>query len=265
MKENKRYFQQEQIEKLKELGSILRQFRTEQSIPLEEVAAQTRIQARLLNAIEEGRLDELPEPVYIKGFIKRFAEALGLNGVEFASAFPTGSGMQFVKPVWRRLPAAQLRPIHLYLLYVCLVMGAVSGLSYLVRRSALEASTLRYEEYQPVPQLPALSSSISPKPPQKLQPTKADVVAKKVQDPKQVQVGVTLKAQSWIRVVADDKTEFEGVLPEGTQRTWVADKKLVVRAGNAGGVLVEFNNESALQMGAPGEVQEMSFPPNPNS
>jgi cytoskeletal protein RodZ len=54
MKENKRYFPQEQVEKLEELGSRLRQFRTEQSIPLEEVAAQTRIQARLLNAIEEG-------------------------------------------------------------------------------------------------------------------------------------------------------------------------------------------------------------------
>ena len=118
MKENKRYFQQEQLEKLEELGSRLRQSRTQKGIPLEEVAAQTRIQARLLNAIEEGRLDQLPEPVYIQGFIRRFAEALGLNGAEFANAFPTGGGIQFIRPSWRHLPAAQLRPIHLYLLYV---------------------------------------------------------------------------------------------------------------------------------------------------
>ncbi len=264
MKENKRYFQQEQVEKLEELGSRLRQFRTEQSIPLEEVAAQTRIQARLLNAIEEGRLDQLPEPVYIKGFIKRFAEALGLNGAEFASAFPTGSGLQFVKPVWRRLPAAQLRPIHLYLLYVFLVIGSVSGLSYLVRRSALEGIRPIADNPQPVQQFPSPNVPALRKPQQKLQPIKVAEVAQRSQNGKPVQVNVTLKAQSWIRIVADGKTEFEGVLPEGTQRTWVADKTLIVRAGNAGGVLVEFNNESAKQMGAPGEVQELTFAANPN-
>jgi cytoskeletal protein RodZ len=265
MKENKGYFQQEQVEKLEELGSRLRQFRTEQSIPLEEVAAQTRIQARLLNAIEEGRLDELPEPVYIKGFIKRFAEAIGLNGAEFASAFPAGSSIQFVKPPWKHLSASQLRPIHLYLLYVCLVIGSVSGLSYLVRRSATVGNQPPIADFsRPAQQLPIPSSSPT-KPQQKLQPAKAAEVTRRSQDGKPVQVGVTLKAQSWIRIIADGKTEFEGVLPEGTQRTWVADKTLIVRAGNAGGVLVEFNNESAKQMGAPGEVQELTFAAASNS
>lgn len=253
MKENKLHFQQEQIEKLKELGSRLRQFRTEQSLPIEEVAARTRIQARLLNAIEEGRLDQLPEPVYIKGFIKRFADALGLNGAEFASAFPIGSAIQFIKPTWRHLPAAQLRPIHLYLLYICLVIGAVSSLSLLVNRSAQQAQ-----------QLPIPSNSQPTKPQQNTdtEPLKLAKVTQSIEEGKSVQVGITLKAQSWIRVVADGKTEFEGVLPEGTQRTWVANQKLIVRAGNAGGVLVEFNNETVKQLGAPGEVQEVTFAAN---
>ncbi len=264
MKENKLHFQQEQVEKLEELGSRLRQFRTAQSIPLEEVAAQTRIQTRLLNAIEEGRLDQLPEPVYIKGFIKRFAEALGLNGAEFASAFPTGSGIQFVKPPWRHLPAAQLRPVHLYLLYVFLVLGSVNGLSFLVSRSAIQG--IKTEDYpSPGQQLPAPKNSAPANQLQKLEPIKLASVTQRSQSGKSVQVGVTLKSQSWIRVVADGKTEFEGVLPEGTQRTWVADKTLSVRAGNAGGVLVEFNDQKAKQMGAPGEVQEVTFAANPSS
>lgn len=264
MKENKIYFHQEQVEKLEELGSRLRQFRTEQSIPLEEVAAQTRIQARLLNAIEEGKLDQLPEPVYIKGFIKRFAEALGLNGAEFASAFPTGSGFQVLKPSWRHLPAAQLRPVHLYLIYVFLVIGSVNGLSYLVSRSATQG--IKPEDSPPqVQQGPEPSKSVNKNPQQKLAPSQFAVVTQRPQDGKPVQVGVTLKSQSWIRVVADGKTEFEGVLPEGTQRTWVADKKLIVRAGNAGGVLVEFNDQTAKEMGAPGKVEELTFAANPGS
>lgn len=265
MKENKRYFQQEQVEKLEELGSRLRQFRTEKAIPLEEVAAQTRIQARLLNAIEEGRLDQLPEPVYIQGFIRRFAEALGLNGAEFANAFPTGGGIQFIRPSWRHLPGAQLRPIHLYLVYVCLVIGSVSGLSYLVRRSVLQVNNFD-ENYPPqVQQLPEPSNLQQKNLQQKLEPAKLTALTQRSKDGKPLQVGITLKAQSWMRVVADGKTEFEGVLPEGTQRTWVADKKLIVRAGNAGGVLVEFNDQTAKQMGEPNEVQEVTFAANPNN
>ncbi|HEY9668191.1 MAG TPA: RodZ domain-containing protein [Coleofasciculaceae cyanobacterium] len=262
MKENKVYFQQEQVEKLQELGTRLRQFRTQQGISLEEIAAYTRIPARLLNAIEEGKLDELPEPVYIKGFIKRFAEALGLNGSEFASEFPTNYHMPLLRRSWLHLPAAQLRPIHLYLVYVCLVIGAVSGLSYLVRRSAVVTRVESLPEQ--AQQLPVPHNSAQ-KGQTKLLPSDTAEIVQRSQDGKPVQVRVTLKGPSWLRIVADGKTEFEGTLPEGTQRTWVADKLLIVRAGNAGGVLVEFNDEAAKQMGAPYEVQELTFAANSSS
>jgi len=265
MKEKKLHFQQEQVEILEELGARLRQCRKAQDLPIEEVAARTKIQTRLLNAIEEGRLDQLPEPVYIKGFIKQFAEALGLNGSEFASSFPTGSGLPLLRrDSWKHIPAAQLRPIHLYGLYVLLVIGAVNGLSFLVRRSALPVA-YRNDYPQQAQQLPAANTLPEINLQQKSGGTKAKEVSQSGQNGKSVQVGVTLKAQSWIRVVVDGRLEFEGVLPEGTQRTWAADEKLSVRAGNAGGVMVEFNNKNAQQMGAPGEVQEVTFAANPKS
>lgn len=264
MKENKLQFQQEQAQKLIELGSRLRQFRTQQSMILEDVAAQTRIQERLLRAIEEGRLDQLPEPVYIKGFIKQFADALGLNGKEFANEFPTGSSIPLIKASWRHVPVTQLRPFHLYLVYVLLVIGAVNGLSFLVRRSATTAANYGDYPRQSLQQAPAPSNSprvmnFQPK----LESTKLIKASQDSQNNKPVQVGVIMKSESWIRVVADGKLEYEGVLQQGTQKTWVAEQQLSVRAGNAGGVMVEFNNKSATQMGAPGEVQEVTFAANP--
>jgi len=261
MKENTRHFQQEQIEKLEEIGARLRQCRVEQSISLEEVATQTRIQARLLQAIEDGRLDQLPEPVYIQGFIRRFAEALGLNGAELADAFPVGSGILLMKPRWQYLPAAQLRPLHLYLLYIVLVISSVTGLSYILNRSAVQV--IEVDKSPSAQQFPTPNPTTPTPPKQSLGANSTAEVSHASQDGKPVQVGVTLKAQSWIRVVVDGKTEFEGVLPEGSQRTWVADQQLIVRAGNAGGVLVEFNDQSAKQMGAPGAVEEMTFAANP--
>jgi cytoskeletal protein RodZ len=247
---------QQQVKKLAELGTYLRQFRNEQAVTLEEVAAKTKIQARLLNAIEEGRFDELPESVYVQGFIRRYADALGLDGAQFATAFPTEPLIHAGRrSSWRELPAAQLRPIHLYVLYLLLIVGAVSGLSYLVNRpssqfaassdallqSDIQTSNYR-AEFPPRPSVNKNSASPSSTP--------ADG---------SVRVGVTLTAQSWLRVVADGKTEYEGILDEGTQRTWAADKQLVLRAGNAGAVLVVVNDGKAKQLGAPGVVEEVTF------
>ncbi|HEY9649803.1 MAG TPA: helix-turn-helix domain-containing protein, partial [Coleofasciculaceae cyanobacterium] len=208
MKDNRLHSHQEQVRKLEEIGARLRQARIEKSIALEDVAAQTRIQARLLNAIEQGRLDQLPEPVYIRGFIKRYAEALGLDGDELAYAFPGGSSLQKIRPSWRHIPVAHLRPFHLYLFYIVLVIGSVNGLSYLVSRSAQEA--MNAAGYQsPAPQLPQPSNSLQPPSPEKnLGATKASD-AKQFSQDGPVQVGVTLKEKSWIRVVADGKTTFE--------------------------------------------------------
>ena len=59
-KKNKRKFistiEQQRAEKLAELGDLLRRHRQEQALALDEVAAKTRIQQRLLQAIEEGKL-----------------------------------------------------------------------------------------------------------------------------------------------------------------------------------------------------------------
>lgn len=261
--------EQEQTKRLAEIGSYLRQSREQQSMTLEEVAAKTLIPSRLLIAIEEGKISHLPEPVYIQGFIKRFADALGLDGIELANAFPTAPSVQYLKPSWRDLPAAQLKPLHLYLLYMMLIISAVSGLSYLINRpnapivtssdgyvnSANPAATKDLQG--PLSQQTGSSSTL----------LSTGILggaseASSVVTGKPVRVGMTLTAQSWLRIVADGKTEFEGVLPEGTQRTWMADKQLIVRAGDAGAVLVSFNDGQAKKLGNPGSVEEKTFGSN---
>ena len=73
---------------LAELGEHLHQRRDQKGLSLEQVAATTKIQRRLLQAIEAGQMDVLPESVYIRGLLKRFAEALDLPGEEFAQQPP---------------------------------------------------------------------------------------------------------------------------------------------------------------------------------
>lgn len=266
MKRNKKenllpYLEKQRAEKLAEMGSYLRHLREEQSLSLKEVAAKTKVQARLLNAIEEGNLDPLPEPIYIQGFIKRYADALGLDGAEFASVFPIGQNFQFLKASWRGLPAvAQLKPIHLYLIYIFLIICAVNGLSQLVKNSAIQANN---------PETEKKAIALPPKPdkpkPDSLALLSSNSSSNIPKSDKPLRVGVTLKEESWIRVVADGKTQFEGTLPEGTQRTWEAKEELIIRAGNAGGVLVTLNEKQAEPLGVLGQPETKRFKASPQS
>lgn len=130
----------QQRQKLRELGIYLQEVRHEAGLSLEAVASLTLIPLRLLRAIEAGDLDALPEPIYIRGFLKQFADALGLPGTELARTFPTVSEIKAAQ-VRRRvfhLPSLHLRPIHLYFLYLVLVFLSVQGISYAIKQQIQE-------------------------------------------------------------------------------------------------------------------------------
>lgn len=261
MKTNKRedlasYLEEQRAKKLAEMGDYLRHLREEQALSVDDVASITKVPARLLNAIEEGRLEPLPEPVYTKGFIKRYADALGLNGSEFASVFPTAQVFTAKRQFWGELPAPQLKPIHLYLFYLVLIISAVTGLSQMVDRSAQQA-VIPGTEKPATNQKPAKSGN------EKTQDKVALVSMKDVKNSSEpVKIGLNVTSDSWVRVVVDGKKEFEGMLPQGTQRTWTAKQELVLRAGNAGGVMVAYNDEQAKKLGNPGTVKQVIFKAN---
>ena len=248
--------EQQAAEKLAQIGTHLRQKRQELGLALEQVAIKTCIRQQLLQALEAGQLDQLPEPIYIQNLIKQYANSLGLDGTALSETFPTEDRrLNLKKPSWIGLPAAQLQPIHLYLLYILVIVGAVNALSGMLNRSQLP--THRQQEQPLVASIDQPDQTL-PQQPENLKPVSIKPVDTK-DDRKTVRVEVALKAESWLRVIADGKTQFEGVLPAGTQRTWVAQKEVTVRAGNAGGVLVTLNQQPAKQMGNLGEVQEVTF------
>ena len=248
---------EQQAATLADLGERLSQSRRQLDISLEDVAERTHIQTRLLKAIEEGRLKDLPEPVYIQSFIRQYANAIGLNGLYFSSEFAESGKIKTDRTPWRlKFPMfGQLRPVHLYFGYLVLVGVSVQGVSALVSQSNAQPE-LSAESLQKFKEsLPPSTTPMGPNP-------KTVAVKPSASAPNQgVRVGMTLTEQSWVRVVADGQEAFEGVLTEGTTRSWDAKKQLVVRAGNAGAIMISFNNGKASPLGAPGTVQEVAFPP----
>ena len=255
---------EQQAVKLAELGERLSHARQQLDIPLEAISERTRIQTRLLRAIEEGRIDDLPEAVYVQSFIRQYANSIGLNGFHYASEFMAPPVVNSERSAWFKsfsILGGQLRPSHLYLGYMALVLASVQGLSGVINRSIAQAQPVVNQDSLKKfrDSLPARSAPMGPSP---ATVTLNGSTNGKVVPGQSVRVGLTVTDQSWVRVVADGKEAFEGVLTEGMTRSWNANKQLVVKAGNAGGVMVSFNDGKAKPLGAPGTVQEVAFPPN---
>ncbi len=62
-----------------DIGSSLREERLRRGLELDEVASATLIRNRYLEALEHGRYDLLPQGFYRRGFLRRYAEFLGLD------------------------------------------------------------------------------------------------------------------------------------------------------------------------------------------
>ncbi len=72
---------------LQSLGDILRRRREDLGVSLEELQEQTKIRTRYLEALEAGDWDVLPGDVYARGFVRRYAESVNLDGFDLLRAY----------------------------------------------------------------------------------------------------------------------------------------------------------------------------------
>jgi cytoskeleton protein RodZ len=80
------------------LGDELREARLTLGHSIEEMAATLRIRRVHLEALEEGRLRDLPGAAYAAGFVRSYAQALGLDADETARRFRDLTGPSAAKP-----------------------------------------------------------------------------------------------------------------------------------------------------------------------
>ncbi len=243
-------------EQLVDIGRILRETRESRNLNHDEIAEKTLIRSTLLKAIEAADVQQLPEPVYTRGLIRQYANFLDLDGDTLSSQYFTPPQVKPKSSFWRVAITPQLRPVHLYITYILVIGAAVSGLSYTLKQAGYGTSTL--------PPLTGEDLEAAMEPPASLQPTQETGVSDNsltVATDSPVRVAVEIQNQSWLRITVDGEVSFEGVLREGDSRVWTADERLIIRAGNAGGVMVSFNEGASQSLGKPGVVTEVAFPP----
>jgi hypothetical protein len=70
-----------------EIGSSLREARTRQDLDFPQIEAATKIRGKYLRALEDESFTQLPAQTYVKGFLRTYAEYLGLDGQLYVDEF----------------------------------------------------------------------------------------------------------------------------------------------------------------------------------
>jgi cytoskeletal protein RodZ len=250
------------------MAATLKQRREELGHTIESVAQATKIKSSYLRAIEEADFGKLPINVYTKGYMRQYAQFLGLRPegiVEAYEAYLTASKARPEDvPLRRERPAEeQSKVVHrsasLHLskraLLVVTILIALMGV-YLALPHRREVPRPAEPPKREVP-VPAVVTDQPPAtPPQ-------EVLVPDTPEPRQTArhaLQIVATDVVWLQVIIDGGEKREMILQPGEKVKYEAHDSLVLKVGNAGGVLLKYNEKDLEHLGNKGEVVRLSFP-----
>ena len=222
-------------------GESLRRERELRGVSLREIAEATKISIRLLQALEEDRLDVLPGGVFRRAFVKQYAEFVGLDPdrlvAEFSHAHEGPSEASRAEPSRNERASPGT-----YFLVGVLCVGAVLAI--------LKAGGQKGSAPVPPGVAPPMAAIPVTQPPR---PAPVPAAA----EPLDEGLTLTLSAQQscWVQVKLSGETVLDRVLEEGQSETVEAHGEIVLSVGNAGGLTFTVNDRPGVSLGRSGEVR----------
>jgi len=240
------------------VGELLRNEREKKGLSIKEIENAISIRTIYINAIEEGNYKLVPGEVYLKGFIRNYANYLNLNGQEMVDLYrqsqnPIPEVTQPVIPETVEAPAKRSeKPNKSTRKYGKWLM--ISLLSVCVAGSAWWLLTTPKPATEP-----QASKQTTPTTPSQPLPTTPSVIPTPPVQTKPVVITAKYTEQCWTSVTADGKDIFEGIPKIGDTVTWEAQKSIAITVGNAGGIDIVSNGQAVGKLGAKGEVVVKTF------
>jgi len=236
------------------LGETLRQARLDKSVSLADAARDTRIRRSYLEALEAEDAASLPPPVYTRGFLRTYAEYLGLNAQAMVDLY---------QPPARREPSPQLRPAVPRVaiprqIPLRPVMYGISGIAFVaaigfawnwyqdVQHTLNQGdSSLRARVGTPTPggaRLPTafpIVASPSPTPVPTPEPTPSPTPTPTIDG---ILVEFRTTSRVYVEAAVDGQQVVAETLAPGTQRTLpLAQNSVIMRTSNGSAVDVTVN------------------------
>lgn len=272
----------------RELGAYLARAREAKGVSLDEASHVTKIGKTYLAAIEEGHFEKLPNAAYLKGFLRLYANYLGLSGDEMLSRYQESLAAARVQPADAH-PEAATMPVErvkfgghgrwaIPFMLLCLVILAALFLSegddkrpkaVVVPQPAPKTAPAPVQPVlsprtsaQPAPQvkaeaLPAPAPGSTPVPGAAPATASAPAAAPAAPRPENRHEGVVLKLRftqdSWLNITIDDSISQRYDLKAGDLIEWKGSHSFTLDIGDGGAVEGEFNGKPLKALGEKGK------------
>ena len=192
-------------------GEFLRRERELRHISLDQVAERTKINRRYLEAIEEERYEHLPGEAFVRGFIRSYAQSVGLDPEDTLLIYnhsrmthkvvpPHPEGLTPARRTWN-----ERMLLWLLMVGVLFVGGVLISVVSLLNRPNLEPSAVSAR----ADTAGTLSTGVP------------------------LMLTVNASSDTWLRVTIDDQESQDMVLRAGQSTKWLGRERFVLSIGNA--------------------------------
>lgn len=108
------------------LGEKLRALRRDKGVTLEALTKLTKLQVKYLEALERGRYEELPEPLYARNYLRSYVKALGADESYFLELYDEEvAAVDYFAHY--RMPRTRLQSVRLFVLSRLLRTVMIAG------------------------------------------------------------------------------------------------------------------------------------------
>jgi cytoskeletal protein RodZ len=238
-----------------DIGAQLRSAREALGVSLALIAQRTRVQPRIIDAIEHNDLASIPPRPYGRGFIRAYAREVGLDPDATVQAYFSQFGTAVVVHQPVRSATIDTAPSSWPHRVSWVVPAALVGLAALlvlaIARGGIEAdgaaAATPPSAVASVPAAPPPAPvGTSGSPPAPASPLTMTIVADR---------------ECWVTASVDGKRELYQLLNSGAEHTLRGSREITIRVGDAGAVRIGINGKAAEKFGSDGAIRNARFTP----
>ena len=245
------------------LGASFKKARESKGILLDQIAIETRISTRFLRAIENEEFHLLPGGIFNRGFIRTYAERIGLDADQAVADYvrltevggsdePSESDNSPPSKTRRRLypiPIATGALLALIVIFYTATRDTGHTVATEVQTPVTAVSSPAPAPNEPPPAAPETASAAEPATPE---PASSDALALEIE----------ANETTWIKIVADGNAVVPGeILQPGATRKITANNSIYLAVGNAAGLKLKINARALKPLGRSGEVRQVTITP----
>lgn len=201
---------------LSDVGELLRETRQKRNATIAEVAAATRIKPAFLEALEDDDYSRLPGPAYVTGFMRNYAQYLGLHPDDVLQDFYTVQAppAPTVRPATRVLANVQTRRLRKRFLWILAAIVILFAGGFAIKQYNDSYDHSYAAPLQMTPQ--NLGGGL-----------KKPVATSHSTRPSHLTLRLRAGSPVWVRVTADGHRAFQGLL-HWHGRVWTAHTSIYV-------------------------------------